>query len=85
MIVAIVLAVIVMMISSGAISRFIEHHPTIKMLGELFDLHIPKGYVYFAMAFSLFVEMLNTRVVKGRARPVHFRKMRIPGEHYENS
>jgi predicted tellurium resistance membrane protein TerC len=89
MIVAIVLAVIVMMISSGAIARFIEHHPTIKMLalsfllligitllGEAFDLHIPRGYVYFAMAFSLFVEVLNIRTMKGRARPVHLRKMR---------
>ena len=87
MIIAIVIAVIVMMISSGAISRFIELHPTIKMLalsfllmigitllGEAFGLHIPKGYVYFAMAFSLFVEMLNLRIRKSRSRPVHLRK-----------
>lgn len=87
MIIAIVIAVIVMMLSSGAIARFIENHPTIKMLalsfllligitllGEAFDLHIPKGYVYFAMAFSLFVEMLNVRAGKGRSRPVQLRK-----------
>lgn len=87
MVIAIVIAVIVMMLSSGAISRFIEHHPTIKMLalsfllligitllGEAFDMHIPKGYVYFAMAFSLFVEMLNMRTGRGRSRPVHLRK-----------
>ena len=87
MIIAIVIAVIVMMLSSGVIARFIENHPTIKMLalsfllligitllGEAFGLHIPKGYVYFAMAFSLFVEMLNLRVRKKRARPLHLRK-----------
>jgi predicted tellurium resistance membrane protein TerC len=87
MIIAIVIAVIVMMLSSGAIARFIDNHPTIKMLalsfllligvtllGEAFGLHIPKGYVYFAMAFSLFVEMLNLRVGKGRTRPLHLRK-----------
>lgn len=87
MIIAIVIAVIVMMFSSGAIARFIEKHPTIKMLalsfllligitllGEAFGLHIPKGYVYFAMAFSLFVEMLNLRVRKNHALPIHLRK-----------
>ena len=87
MIIAIVIAVIVMMLSSGIIARFIENHPTIKMLalsfllligitllGEAFGLHIPKGYVYFAMAFSLFVEMLNLRIRKNRTRPIHLRK-----------
>ncbi len=75
MIAAIVIAVLVMMASSGAISRFIEHHPTLKMLalsfllligvtlvGEGLDMHIPKGYIYFAMAFSVFVEVLNMKV-----------------------
>jgi predicted tellurium resistance membrane protein TerC len=79
MIAAIVIAVIVMMLSAGAISRFIAHHPTIKMLAlsfllligvmlvaEGFDQHVPKGYVYSAMAFSLFVEMLNIRAGRGR-------------------
>ena len=80
MVAAIVIAVGVMMLSAGAISRFIARHPTIKMLGlsfllligvmlvaEAFDRHVPKGYVYSAMAFSLFVEMLNLRA--GGRRP----------------
>ena len=74
MIAAIVIAVGVMMVAAGPISRFVEVHPTIKMLAlsfllligmtliaEGFDVHIPKGYVYFAMAFSVFVEVLNLR------------------------
>src|SRR5512139_3074503 len=79
MVAAIVVAVIVMMLVSGKISDFVHRHPTIKILalsfllligfalvGEGFDLHIPKGYIYFAMAFSAFVEMLNLRVRKRR-------------------
>ncbi len=80
MIAAIIIAIGVMMISAGAISKFIERHPTIKMLAlsfllligvmlvaEGFDQHVPKGYVYSAMAFSLFVEVLNLRAKRGRA------------------
>jgi len=80
MVAAIVIAVIFMMVFSGAVTRFIDHHPTIKMLalsfllliglsliGEALDMHIPKGYIYFAMAFSVFVEMLNLRL-RGTAR-----------------
>ncbi len=87
MIVAIVAAVIIMMISVNGIARFIEKHPTIKMLAlsfllligvtlmaESFGVHIPKGYVYFAMAFSLFVELLNQRLRQRRDEPVHLRK-----------
>ncbi|HLO25717.1 MAG TPA: TerC family protein, partial [Geobacteraceae bacterium] len=72
MIIAVVLAVIVMMFSSGAIGSFVDRHPTIKMLALSFlvligvtliaeglDLHVSKGYIYFAMAFSVIVEMLN--------------------------
>jgi predicted tellurium resistance membrane protein TerC len=79
MIVAVVLAVIVMMIFAGVISAFIERHPTVKMLalsfllliavnliGEGLGFHIPKGYTYFAMGFSLAVEMLNLRVRTGK-------------------
>ena len=79
MVAAIVIAVGVMMLSAGAISKFITRHPTIKMLAlsfllligmmlvaEGFGQHVPKGYVYSAMAFSLFVEMLNLRA--GRRR-----------------
>ncbi len=75
MIAAIVIAIIVMMVMSGPISTFVERHPTIKILAlsfllligvalmaESFELHIPKGYIYFAMAFSTFVEMLNLRL-----------------------
>ncbi len=75
MVLAIVIAVAVMMLSSGAISRFIEQHPTLKILALSFllligltlilegvDFHVPKGYIYFAMAFSVFVEMLNMRL-----------------------
>ncbi len=80
MITAVVLAVIVMMVFAGSVSRFIERHPTVKMLALSFLLligvnliadgigfHIPKGYTYFAMAFSLGVEMLNLRLRKKRA------------------
>ena len=75
MIVAVVIAVVVMMIFAGSISRFIDRHPTLKMLalsfliliavnliGEGFGFHIPKGYTYFAIAFSVMVEMLNIRL-----------------------
>ena len=82
MVLAVVMAVGVMLVSSGAVSEFVERHPTVKMLAlsfllligvslmaEGFDQHIPKGYIYFAMAFSVFVEMINLRV---RARtPIH--------------
>lgn len=87
MIIAIILAVIVMMFSSGGIGDFVDRHPTIKMLAlsflvmigvtliaEGFDLHIPKGYVYFAMAFSVSVEMLNISARKRAARPVKLHK-----------
>ncbi len=75
MITAIVIAILFMMVLAGAVSRFIEKHPTIKMLALSFllmvgvaliaeglDFHIPRGYIYFAMAFSIFVEMLNLRI-----------------------
>ncbi len=80
---AVIVAVFVMMGFAGAIGRFVEHHPTVKMLAlsfllligmtliaEGFDQHIPKGYIYSAMAFSVFVEMLNLRVRPTAAAPV---------------
>jgi predicted tellurium resistance membrane protein TerC len=83
MVTAVVLAVAVMMFSAGPISAFVSRHPTIKVLalsfllligvsliGEGLGLHIPKGYIYFAMGFSVFVEMINLRV-RGTAVPVH--------------
>ena len=83
MVAAVVAAVIFMMVFAGPVSSFVERHPTIKMLAlsfllligvtliiEGFDYHVPKGYVYFAMAFSVFVEMLNLRARKPKAPPV---------------
>ena len=83
MMLAVVIAVGVMLLSAGAISEFVERHPTVKMLalsfllligvsliGEGLDQHIPKGYIYFAMGFSVFVEMINLRV-RARSKPVH--------------
>ena len=98
MIAAIIVAVLVMMLAAGSISDFIDQHPSLKMLAlsfltvvgtvlvaEAFDVHVPKGYVYFAMAFSLGVESINIRMRTARARklaqpePVKLRKD-IPGE-----
>ena len=86
MIGAVVIAIIFMMAFSGSIGRFVQKHPTVKMLALSFllligvtliadslDHHIPKGYVYFAMAFSVFVEMLNLRLRKSKAAPIHLR------------
>ncbi len=77
MVIAVVLAVGIMMLSSGAVSEFVQRHPTVKVLalsfllligmslvGEGLGQHIPKGYIYFAMAFSVFVEVINIRVRK---------------------
>ncbi len=87
MIIAIVLAVIVMMFAAAAIGAFVDRHPTIKVLAlsflvmvgvaliaEGFGLHIPRGYIYFAMAFSTMVEMLNIRMRKKAASPVRLHK-----------
>jgi predicted tellurium resistance membrane protein TerC len=93
MIAAVVVSVGLMMLFAGGIGRFVSDHPTIKMLAlaflvvvgvvlvaEGFDHHVPKGYVYFAMAFSLGVEMLNIRLRKKTDEPVKLRQQRIPGE-----
>jgi len=86
MVAAIVIAVIVMIFLAGRISSFVDNHPTIKMLalsfllligislvGEGLNLHIPKGYIYFAMAFSIFVEILNMKIRKHRIKPLKLR------------
>ncbi len=86
MVAAVMIAVGVMMVFSGAISQFVHNHPTVKILAlsfllligvnliaEGFHQHIPKGYVYFAMAFSLFVEMLNLRIRGAKVHPVELR------------
>ena len=93
MIAAVIASVGMMMVFAGPIGRFVSAHPTIKMLAlsflvvvgvvlvsEGFGTHVPKGYVYFAMAFSLCVEMLNIRMRKRSARPVRLRSPHIPGE-----
>ncbi len=87
MVIAIILAVGVMMFAAKPIGDFVDEHPSIKMLalsflvligvaliGEGLDLHIPKGYIYFAMAFSLGVEMINLRMRAKAARPVELHK-----------
>jgi predicted tellurium resistance membrane protein TerC len=86
MVIAVILAVGVMMLSAGPISSFVNRHPTIKVLalsfllligvsliGEGLGMHIPKGYIYFAMGFSVFVEMINLRV-RRPAVPVQLRE-----------
>ena len=87
MAIAIILAVVVMLMAAKPIGDFVDEHPTIKMLAlsflilvgvtlmvEGFDVHVPKGYIYFAMAFSVAVEMLNIRIRKIRAEPVRLHK-----------
>ncbi|WP_256002917.1 MULTISPECIES: TerC family protein [Pedobacter] len=93
MIAAVVIAVVIMMVSAGAISTFVNKHPTVKMLALSFllligvsllaeglDQHIPKGYIYFAMAFSVLVEMLNLKMKKNAERPVTLRNMPNEGD-----
>ena len=83
MVTAVIMAVAVMMLAAGPISAFVNRHPTVKVLalsfllligivlvGDGVGMHIPKGYIYFAMGFSVFVEMINLRVRRG-AVPVH--------------
>jgi predicted tellurium resistance membrane protein TerC len=82
MVTAVVLAVVIMMVSAEPISDFVGRHPTIKVLalsfllligvslvGDGLEMHVPKGYIYFAMGFSIFVEMINLRV-RGSSSPV---------------
>jgi len=91
MIIAVVLAAGVMVWAAGPLSNFVEHHPTIKMLALSFLLligftliveglhqHIPKGYIYFAMGFSVFVEMLNLRMQKKATEPVKLHEAYLP-------
>ena len=87
MAIAIVLAVGVMLVAAKPIGDFVDEHPTIKMLAlsflilvgvtlvvEGFDVHVPKGYIYFAMAFSVLVEMLNIRMRKRMVEPVRLHR-----------
>lgn len=87
MAIAIILAVMVMLVAAKTIGDFVDEHPTIKILAlsflilvgvtlmvEGFGVHVPKGYIYFAMAFSITVEMLNLRMRKKRAEPIKLYK-----------
>ena len=87
MAIAIIAAVAVMMVAAEPIGIFVDRHPTIKILAlsflilvgvtlmvEGFDVHVPKGYIYFAMAFSVGVEMLNIRMRRKKAEPVRLHK-----------
>ncbi len=91
MILAIVIAVVVMMFSAKPIGDFVDSHPTIKILALSFlllvgftlmvegmGLHIPKGYIYFAMAFSCFVEFLNLKIRRRQTEPVRLHKAQNP-------
>jgi len=86
MIAAVMIAIAIMMVSAGPIGDFVHRHPTVKMLALAFlvligmallaegwELHIPKGYVYFAMGFSILVELLNQRIRARREPPVELR------------
>lgn len=92
MVTAVVIAVSVMMVAAGTISRFVEKHPTVKILAlsfllligmslvaESLDRHIPKGYIYFAMGFSVFVEFLNLRM-KAKRDPVNLHDRYVPAK-----
>jgi predicted tellurium resistance membrane protein TerC len=92
MIAAVMIAVLVMMVAARRISDFIERHPTMKMLALSFLLligvvliadgfgqHVSKGYIYFAMAFSLFVEVLNLRIRRGGEAPVQLHQSYVKG------
>ena len=95
MITAVVLAVGVMMFSAEPISAFVNRHPTIKVLalsfllligvsliGDGLGMHVPKGYIYFAMGFSVFVEMINLRV-RTSTSPVHLHSRYESEDHAE--
>ena len=90
MVTAVIIAVAIMMLSAETISAFVHRHPTVKMLAlsfllligvsliaEGFDHHIPKGYIYFAMGFSVFVEAINLRL-RRVSQPVHLREPYLP-------
>ena len=93
MVAAVIASVALMMVFAGAIGRFVSEHPTIKILAlsflvvvgvvliaEGFDFHVPKGFVYFAMAFSLGVEMLNIRMRRRSTKPAQLHASYTPEE-----
>jgi predicted tellurium resistance membrane protein TerC len=91
MVAAVIVAVLFMMLFARPVSEFVDQHPTVKMLAlsfliligvsliaESFDQHIPKGYIYFAMAFSVMVEVLNLKAKKRKADVIHLRQAYTP-------
>lgn len=87
MVIAIIISVIIMMFAAKSIGDFVDNHPTIKMLalsflilvgvallGEGLSFHIPKGYIYFSMAFSVMVEMLNLKMQKNKEKAIKLKK-----------
>lgn len=98
MVTAVVIAVLVMMYASSPISEFVNRHPTLKILALSFllligfslvaeglEFHIPKGYIYFAMAFSFFVEMLNLRLHAKQLDPVRLHQPLAPEDNGSNA
>ena len=98
MVAAVVIAVMIMLIASGPISRFVNDRPTLKILALSFlllvgvsliaeglEFTIPKGYIYFAMFFSLFVEILNQQLRKPAVEPVHLRQRYVAGKGEEGT
>jgi predicted tellurium resistance membrane protein TerC len=90
MIAAVIIAVGIMLLASEGISKFVNTHPTVKMLAlsfllligvsllaEAFDQHIPKGYIYFAMAFSVFIELLNLKMRGKSDHPVKLKQTKV--------
>lgn len=95
MVIAVIIAAVVMVFVAGPVSHFVEHHPTVKMLAlsfllligftliaEAFHVEIPKGYIYFAMGFSVLVEILNLRV-RSKMEPVNLREAYAPDKKLE--
>ena len=93
MISAVVISIAFMILFSAPVGAFVGRHPTVKMLAlsfllligltlivEAFDVHIPKGYIYFAMGFSVFVELLNLRLRKSKPVDLHERYEPEPAE-----
>ena len=90
MVTAVVISVGIMLFFAASVSRFVDRHPTVKVLALSFLLmigvaliadglsfHIPKGYIYFSMAFSIFVEMINIKVRKNADKPVKLRQQLV--------
>lgn len=90
---AVIISVAIMLFAAEPISKFVNNHPVFKMLAlsfllligvsliaEGFDVHIPKGYIYFSMAFALFVDVLQLKMHKSKKPPVHTREHYLPDE-----